>query len=152
MLKRRAGDSPQQASHERLEGEDATAAQGPSNRSFGLTFAIVFALLGAWLFYKGTRYWVPSGGLALVFLVAALAAPSRLGLLNRLWMKLGHLLHRVVSPIVLGALFFVVITPFGLARQIFGKDPMQRRFDKDAQTYWIDREPGPAPDTMRNQF
>ena len=152
MLKTRTGDTPPQASHERLESEDASLEQGPTDRSFGVTFAVVFALLGAWLFYKDTPYWMLSGGLALAFLAVALARPSLLGVLNRLWAKLGHVLHKVVSPLVLGALFFGVITPFGLLRRTIGQDPMQRRYDKGARSYWIEREPGPAPDTMRNQF
>ena len=73
--------------------------------------------------------------------------------LNRLWMKFGGLLHRFVSPIVLGLLFFVVITPMGLAMRMLGKDPLKLRADTQSKSYWIDRTPpGPRPDSFIDQF
>ena len=66
--------------------------------------------------------------------------------LNRLWAKFGLLLHHVISPVFLGILFYVCITPIGFLMRLTGKDPMRRRFEPEAKSYWIVREPpGPAP-------
>ncbi len=124
-----------------------------SERSFGLAFAGFFALLGALSFYQGgTRwyYWLP---LAALFAVLGCAAPGVLAPLNRLWAKFGLLLHLVVSPLLLGVLFYVCITPIGFLMRLTGKDPMRRTFEPAANSYWIVRKPpGPAPETFKNQF
>ena len=71
--------------------------------------------------------------------------------LNRWWTKV--LLYRVVNPIALGLLFYVAVMPVGLLMRVPGKDPLQLRRDPDAASYWIDRTPpGPAPESMKNQF
>jgi hypothetical protein len=127
--------------------------QGSSNRSFGLVFAVVFTLIGLLppLFGGPARAWALV--LAAAFLATALVFPARLAPLNRLWMRIGLLLHRIVSPIVLGIMFFVVITPIGIAMRALGKDPLRLRFDRAAGSYWIDRTPpGPAPETFKDQF
>jgi hypothetical protein len=73
--------------------------------------------------------------------------------LNRAWMKLGELMGRVVSPVVLGVIFFGVFTPVGLAMRLFGRDAMARQFDRRLNSYWVNREPpGPAEDSYRNMF
>ena len=90
---------------------------------------------------------------SLVFLVAALAIPSVLAPLNRLWLTIGLLLHRLVSPVVLGIIFFGVVTPTGLVMRALGKDPLRLKLEPRATTYWIDRQPrGPSPDSLRDQF
>ncbi len=88
-----------------------------------------------------------------VFLVPALVFPKVLHPLNKLWMRFGALLQKIVSPIVLGALFFLTVTPMGLLMRLIGKDLLRLKKDPDASSYWIERTPpGPPPDTMRNQF
>jgi len=73
--------------------------------------------------------------------------------LNKLWFHFGLLLHKIVSPLVMGLLFFVTVTPIGLLMRTLGKTPLKLEFDKDADSYWILRDPpGPAPDTMKRQF
>jgi hypothetical protein len=126
---------------------------GSSDRSFGLVFAAFFALVGLLplLLGRSPRIWAL--GAAGVFLVAALVFPSVLAPLNRLWLKLGLLLHRIVSPIALGIMFFLVITPMGLVMRAMGKDFLRLRLDPAAESYWIPREPpGPAPESLKNQF
>jgi len=136
--------------------EDFRRGDGPgpgSERGFGVVFAVVFAVIAAWplFFGGGVRWW--AAGLALVFLAAALAAPRALAPLNRLWYQIGMALHGVVTPLVMGILFFLTVMPTGLIMRLLGKDPLRLRFDAEAQSYWIRREPpGPAPDSMRNQF
>jgi hypothetical protein len=117
-----------------------------SNRSFGVVFAVVFAILGLT---------VHAGCLVVAAAFAAMAffAPTWLTPLNRLWFRFGMLLHHVVNPVVMGVLFFVVILPIALLMRAFGKDPLRLKRDAQASSYWIAREPpGPAPGSMRKQF
>ena len=127
--------------------------EGSSDRSFGLVFAVVFGIVALWPLYGGGEIRLWAAGVAGVFGLVALVLPKLLAPLNRLWMKLGMLLQMIVSPIVLGLLFFGTIMPIGLVMRLFGKDFLRLRWDPDADSYWIPREPpGPAPDTMENQF
>lgn len=98
-------------------------------RKFGLTTGTIFAALFGLIlpFLLGFAYPVWPWVLAVVLAVWALAAPSSLRLVYRGWMRLGLLLHRIVSPIVLGVIFFLVVTPFGIVMRLFGGDPMARR-------------------------
>ena len=125
----------------------------PSNRSFGLLFTAVFALFAGWAAYKGTGhgwYWLV---VSACFGVVTAVAPNWLTPLNKAWMTLGALLNRLISPIVLGAMYFIVIVPAGLVMRAFGKDPMMRKFDPDARSYWIERdESGIAAESFKDQF
>ncbi len=137
--------------HERLadDGDVKTA----SDRSFGIVFAVVFLIIGLWPFLFGgmVRWW--SLAIATVFVVLAAIRPGLVAPLNRLWTKLGLLLNSIVSPLVMGLLFYLVITPFALVIRAMGKDLLNLKQDQMAASYWIEREPpGPAPDTIRNQF
>ncbi len=127
--------------------------QGGSDRGFGIVFAIFFALVGILpvRHHHPPRWWALS--LAGLFLGVALIQPAWLRPLNRVWTKLGILLGRVVSPVVTGLLFFLVVTPIGLLFRLLKKDPLRLASGAGTQTYWIERRPpGPAPETMRNQF
>ncbi len=128
---------------------------GPgSDRAFGFVFAGFFASVAAWPLVfggGGVRWWALA--IAAGFLAVALFHASLLRPLNRLWTRFGLLLHRVVNPLVMGLMFYAVITPAALIMRLAGKDPMRRGFDRDATSYWIERTPpGPAPDSMPNQF
>jgi len=128
-------------------------AHGSSDRSFGLVFTGVFLVIGLapLLHDRPMRIW--SLAVAAAFLAVALGRASLLAPLNRLWTRFGLLLHRVVNPIVMGVIFYLAITPFGLAMRLLGKDPLRRGFDRAAASYWIDRTPpGPAPQSMSHQF
>ena len=128
--------------------------EGSSNRAFGLVFAVVFLIVAVWpLVWRtgGIRGWALA--VAAVFAVLALAAPAVLAAPNRAWTRLGLLLGSIVSPIVLGLLFFLVFTPMGWFMQRFGKDALRLKRDTQASTYWIERKPpGPAPESLHNQF
>ncbi|MBM3488124.1 MAG: hypothetical protein FJX67_16070 [Alphaproteobacteria bacterium] len=134
--------------------ETTTArASGSSDRGFGLVMAAVFAIIGVWpaLFSGPPRLW--SLAVAALFLAAAGAAPRLLAPLNRLWTRFGVLLHRVMNPVVMAIVFYGTVVPIGLVMRALGKDPLRLRRDRAATTYWIAREPpGPAPETMKNQF
>ena len=125
----------------------------PSERKFGYTFAVVFALVALLppLFGGLLRWWVLA--IALVFLVLAKFAPQALKFPNLLWFRLGLLLHKIINPLVLGALFVIVVTPLALVMRLAGKQLLGRRYDPIAKSYWIARDPpGPPPESIRNQF
>ena len=121
-------------------------------RNFGFMFGIVFALLAAWL---RDIPWA-LGAFALLSaasLAAALLRPALLAGPARMWLKLGELLHRVVSPVVLGVLYGLLVVPTGLLRRWLGGDPMKRRYDAAAPTYWTPCEPrSRSLDDFREQF
>lgn len=124
-----------------------------SNRTFGVVFAIFFALVAVLplVRHHAVRIWALP--LVAVFLLAAVAAPKLLTPLNRAWTALGALLHAVVNPLVLGILFYVVFTPFGWVLRRMGKDFLRLRPAPGAPTYWIPRQPpGPSPESMSRQF
>jgi hypothetical protein len=118
-----------------------------------LVFAAVLAVVAAWPFVAGGALRVWAIAAAGVFVALALAAPRLLAPLNKAWTKLGNALHRVVSPLALGIVFFGVVTPMGMAMRFMGKDPLRLRRDSAAPSYWIERDPpGPAPATFTDQF
>jgi len=126
----------------------------PSNRTFGLLFIGVFAVLGAYGLWKGwsteaikTFFIIASVLVAITLLVPKLLAPF-----NKAWYELGLLLGKVVSPIVLGILFFIVITPVAMAMRLAGRDALRLR-KQNVQSHWIDRKPpGPEPESFKEQF
>jgi hypothetical protein len=124
----------------------------PSNRSFGWTFTGFFVLVGAYgLWRGGAASWVLA--LAALMAVVTLTRATWLTPLNRAWMKLGELMGRVVSPVVLGVIFFGVFTPFAVVMRLFGRDAMCRKWNAAAPSYWVKRDPpGPADDSYRNMF
>lgn len=129
-----------------------TEIELPSDRSFGFLFCAVFLIVALWpLFSAGQlRTWAII--VAAFFALAALVAPSALTPLNRLWMQFGALLHKIVSPVALGILFFGVITPYGLVMRAFKRDLLGLQF-QDSESYWVDRSPpGPTPQSMDRQF
>jgi hypothetical protein len=137
--------------HENYDRE--APVEGSSDRSFGLVFAGFFAVVGGVQLWSQAEAWIWWFGVAGLFLAIAWLRPGLLAPLNRLWTRLGLLLFRVVNPIVMAILFYLVVVPVGLTMRLSGKDPMNRRHDSTARTYWISRDPpGPAPDTMKNQF
>lgn len=124
-----------------------------SDRAFGVVFAVVFGVIGLWPLAQGGALRLWAVGLAAVFLVLALVWPTSLRPLNRLWTRLGLLLHAVVNPLVMGLLFFGTVLPIGLILRLRGKDLLNLRRDSEARSYWIERKPpGPQPETMIHQF
>lgn len=124
-----------------------------SDRSFGLVFAVVFLIVALFPLWGGGDLRVWALALAAIFLVLSFTVPKVLRPLNRIWFLFGLLLHKIVSPIVMGILFFITVTPIGLIMRALGKDPLNQAFDADAETYWIavDREKA-AQSSMRNQY
>jgi hypothetical protein len=123
-----------------------------SNRSFGLTFAGVFAVLGAISLWRGSGRGAWELGLAVAFLTVAGFVPDILAPLNRAWAWIGRGLNRVVSPLLIIVLFYGVVTPVGLAMRAAGKDTLRRRRDPHSPSYWIDCRQGSNSSDMRRQF
>jgi saxitoxin biosynthesis operon SxtJ-like protein len=116
-------------------------------------FAAVFAIIAAWplLSWRGPRLWAL--GLALAFLLAALAFPRVLHPLNRLWFRIGMLLHHVVTPLVMGLIFCFGVVPTALVMRMRRKDPLRIDGHRRGETTWVVRSPpGPAPDSMKRLF
>jgi hypothetical protein len=90
---------------------------------------------------------------AALFLAAALLRPAKLHPLNLIWLKFGLLLHRVVNPVIMALLFYGTVLPTGLVMRMLGKDLLRLKREPGADSYWIVRQPpGPAPETMKDQF
>lgn len=124
-----------------------------TDRSFGFVFAVVFLIVGCWPFIRlePPRWWALA--IAVVFAAIALVHPRLLAPLNRVWMAFGRLLHRVVSPLVMGLVFFLCVTPIALLMRALGKDVLSLRRDTGASSYWTARDPSPPQaEAMRRQF
>ena len=127
--------------------------KGGSDRAFGFVFTVVFIIIGAFPLIDGGEPRIWAFGVAGGFLAVSLIYPKALKPLNIIWTKFGLLLHMIVSPVIMGLMFFVAVTPTGLIMRALGKDPMRLSFDKDAKSYWIDRDPpDPVKNNMKNQF
>ena len=121
-----------------------------SNRNFGLVFFVVFLIVSLWPVINNEPIRVWSVIISLIFLVLGLINSKMLTPLNKLWFKFGMILGNIVAPIVMGILFFLVVTPIGLILRIIGKDILNKKYDKEKETYWIKRETSIG--TMKRQF
>ncbi|WP_336810290.1 SxtJ family membrane protein [Bosea sp. MMO-172] len=122
-----------------------------SERQFGLVMAGFFAILALLALWRGHSGFVLGWGSAsAVFAGAALLVPAVLKPLNALWFRFGLLLHKIMTPLIMGAMFFLVFTPIGLIMRLLGKRPIPTNFDHGAKSYWIARDPaGPGPMTKQ---
>jgi hypothetical protein len=139
-----------QATHETFVREEGSTPG--SDRTFGLVMAGALALVAVLNGWHHGPLWPWEAAFAALFLLAALLKPALLHPLNRLWMKLGLLLHKIVNPIVMGLLFYGTIWPTGAIMRMRGRDLLRLKREPASDTYWIARPPGPLPETMRDQF
>ena len=137
--------------HENLD--KAEEVKLSSDRSFGIVFTLVFLVVGIWVVSGGqSKGWLFFVGAAL-FLVVAVVRPSILGPLNRAWAKFGLLLGQVFNPLLLGVVFFLVVTPIAVIVRLWGKDSLHLKSKSDLESYWINRSPaGPKVGSMTKQF
>ncbi len=137
--------------HESLDRKHEVALS--SERSFGLVFAAFFAIVaafGMWHGHSESAWWLAVAG---VFALLALFWTAPLAPLNRLWARLGRLLHAIVNPLLMGLIFIVAIVPMGLALRLFRKDLLHLRRDSSATTYWVACNTSASrPDAMKDQF
>ena len=127
--------------------------QLPSNRKFGFFFTFLFLVLGSYFLFKSS---VIAAfifyGASLTFFAVSLAAPTALSPLNRLWMGLGLLMGRIINPLVLGLIYFAVLTPLSFVLKLAGRDELKIRMARK-KTYWVKRSDGrPSSKTFKNQF
>ena len=120
-----------------------------SNRSFGLVFFIVFLLIGIYPLLKegDLRLW--SIAISLIFLILGILDSRFLSPLNKLWFKFGILLGKIISPIIMAIIFFLVVTPTGIIMRLLGKDLLNLKFNKH-KSYWIEKDN--LKSKMKNQF
>ena len=133
----------------RREGE----VKRGSDRSFGIVFAVVFLLIGLLSIRHGApvRWWALA--LAAAFALAAFLSPRILAPLNKLWARVGDLLHKVTTPLIMGVLFYLVLTPCAAIMRLLGKDSLRLKRPLGVASYWIERRPpGPAPDSLNQAF
>jgi hypothetical protein len=139
------------STHENFSRDEAVSIG--SDRSFGLVMAAGFAVFTSLSVWREGRAWPALATIAMFFLVAALLVPAALNPLNRAWLKLGLLLHKIINPVVMGLVFYGTVLPTGLVMRAMGRDLLRLKPQPKAQSYWIVRTPaGPAPKTMKDQF
>ena len=137
--------------HEDLHRDTAHTAS--SDRSLGLWFGLIGALVGLWplRWHAPVRWWALA--LSAVFLALALAWPRRLHWPNLAWTRFGLLLGKIVNPLAMALLFLVAVVPIAVLLRLWGKHPLRLKFEPGAPSYWIPRQPpGPASGSMAKQF
>jgi len=120
-----------------------------SNRSFGIVFFVVFLLIALYPLINDGNLRIWSALISLIFLVLGLLDSKILAPLNKLWFKFGIFLGKIISPLILGIIFFLVVTPIGILMRLFGKDVLNLKYNKN-KSYWIEKN-GPKS-KMKNQF
>ena len=120
-----------------------------SNRSFGIVFSIVFLLIALYPLINGENLRLWSLIISIVFIVLGIINSNLLKPLNKLWFKFGLLLGKIISPIVMGIIFFIVVTPIAILMRLLRKDLLKLKFNKN-NSYWIQKS-GPKS-KMKNQF
>ena len=121
-----------------------------SVKSFGILFFIVFLIIGLWPKISGEELRLWSVIISIIFLVLGLINSKILIPLNKYWIKLGELLGKIIAPIVMMIIYFVIVTPIALLLKIFKKDILKLRLDRKVDSYWIQKEKDLGP--MKNQF
>tara|TARA_B100000941_G_C28345944_1_gene469233 strand:- start:203 stop:595 length:393 start_codon:yes stop_codon:yes gene_type:complete len=121
-----------------------------SNKSFGIFFFVIFIIIALWPLLKNENIRIWSIIISIIFLTLGLLNSKILTPFNKLWMRLGILLSSFVSPIVMGVIYFGVITPIGLIMKLFGKDVLNLKLDKNKPTYWLKKDE--IKSKMKNQF
>lgn len=121
----------------------------PSNRNFGLVFFIFFALIAFYPLINGNSIRLSFLIVSLIFLILGILNSKFLLPLNKLWSRFGKFLEKIISPMILGIIFFLVVTPIGLLMKLFKKDLLKLKYNKN-KSYWIEKN---GPDSkMKNQF
>ena len=121
-----------------------------SNRSFGIIFFIVFLIIGLWPLKNSGNPNLYIIGISGIFLVLGILNSKILSPFNKAWIKLGELLGKIIAPIVMALVYFVVLTPISLIVRISGKDLLELKFLKKRETYWIKRKKHLS--SMKKQF
>ena len=121
-----------------------------SDRSFGIIFSIVFFIISFWPVMSGESIRLWAFLIAVIILIISLTKANLLHTPNKIWFRFGLMLGNIVAPIVMGIIFFAIITPVGLIMRMLGKDLLNKKFKKSLRSYWNKREQ--MIGTMKNQF
>ena len=121
----------------------------PSNRNFGIVFFIVFLIIALWPLLKQNEIRIWSLIISFIFFILGLINSKLLTPFNKLWFKFGIFLGNIISPIVMGIVFFLVVTPTGLIMRFLRKDILKLK-NNNKDSYWIDKDN--TSSSMRNQF
>ena len=120
-----------------------------SNRSFGIVFFVVFLIIATYPLINGDELRLWSLIISIIFLFLGLVNSKILNPLNKLWFKFGIFLGKIISPLVMGIIFFLVVTPIGLLMRLLNKDLLNLRFNNNG-SYWIEKTE--LKSKMKNQF
>ena len=120
-----------------------------SNRSFGIVFFVVFLLIGLWPLLNGNELRIWSIVISLIFFILGLLNSKILTPFNKIWFRFGIFLGNFISPIVMGIVFFLVVTPTGIIMKLFRKDLINLK-KNNSNTYWIEKKD--IKSSMKNQF
>ena len=124
----------------------------PSNKKFGYFFTLVFIIIAGYLYAnKSLNLAYIFGTISAIFFIITIFKADLLLFLNKLWIRFGLLLGMIISPFVLGILFFVFFTPMAMLMKLYGRDELRLKFKKNI-TYWILRDNQIMPDSFKNQF
>ena len=121
-----------------------------NERSFGLIFAAFFAIISLYPLWYGEKIRIWSCIIAFIFFFLGIFIPKSLIVLNKLWFKLGLIIGAIVSPIVMGIIFFLTVMPTGIIMRSLGRDTFNYKIKKSAKSYWIKRRKNVS--SMKNQF
>lgn len=129
-----------------------TELQLPSNRKFGIFFTVIFLILSSYFWYLGNVIEASCfAAMSALFAIISIYKAKLLLPLNKLWMSFGFLLGKIVSPLVIGIIFFALFTPIAVIMRLFGRDELRLRF-RSKESHWINREISMQPKFFRNQF
>ena len=120
-----------------------------SNKSFGIVFAIVFFLIALWPIIKSDDIRIWSLIVSIIFLILGIMNSSILTPLNKIWFRFGIFLGNLIAPVVMGIIFFFVVTPIGLIMRLFGRDLIKLKKNNE-NSYWIEKKD--TESSMKKQF
>ncbi len=131
---------------------DLSNIELPSNRKFGFFFSGVFLASSIYFYFSGSFSWLfLFFTLALIFFITTILKADVLYPINKLWMRLGLILGKIISPIVLGIIFFLLFTPVGIVMRVFRRDEL-RLILKKKLSHWIKHETDSKSESFKNQF
>jgi nitrate reductase NapE component len=111
-----------------------------TNRSFGILFFIVFSIISIWPILSGGELRLWSFIVAIIFLIMGITKSRFLTPFNIAWIKFGELLGVIISPLIMGLVYFLVVLPIGILMRVLGKDLLSLKFNKNIETYWNKKE------------
>ena len=143
--------SSRRNTHERIKRDEDVKMS--SERGFGVVFTIVFVIIAAFPILNGEPLRIWAILIAIIFAALTLFAPTVLRPFNRVWFKFGVILHGIMSPLIMGIIFFGAVLPTALVLRCLKHKLLQTNFEEKSVTYWITREQAENPaDNMKRQF